>query len=319
MAWQDLQYLCEPVPAPKAHEAFISYFCGNAMNHEALTQTEPLRIAFYKSTATFLRAYGEVAANLTDLGYGPGDIERLHTGSAFYAEVRAAIKRASGEELDIKPFEQGMRHLINTYVQADHARDLGALSGLSLLESIVETGINDVIARQINASGKLSNRAVAETIINNVRRTIIRDQLTDPRFYEAMSTLLDDLIRQRVEGTLLYEDFLREAEDLITRLAQGRGDQGVPASLHGRREATILYSHLPDLPTQGKFTCPPDDEGRARLALDLDGAVRDHAPADWRGDETRERQIQNALYPLLDRDRDATRALFELLKHQDAY
>ena len=319
MAWQDLQYLCEPVPTPKTHEAFISYFCGSVMNHEALTQTEPLRIAFYKSTASFLRAYGEVAANLSDLGYGPGDIAKFHQGGAFYAEVRAAIKRASGEELDIKPFEQGMRHLINTYVQADHAQDLGALSGLSLLESIVETGINDVIARQINRSGKLSNRAVAETIINNVRRTIIRDQLTDPRFYEAMSTLLDDLIRERTEGTLLYENFLREAEDLINRLAQGRGDQGVPASLHGRREATILYSHLLDLPTQGKFTCPPDDEGRARLALDLDSAVRDHAPADWRGDETRERQIQNALYPLLNRDRAATLALFKLLKRQDAY
>ena len=47
--------------------------------------------------------------------------------------------------------------------------------------------------------------------------------------------------------------------------------------------------------------------------------MRDHAPADWRGDETRERQIQNALFPLLNRDRAATLALFELLKHQDAY
>ena len=102
--------------------------------------------------------------------------------------MRASIKRASGEELDIKPYEQGMRHLINTYVQADHARDLGALSGLSLLESIVETGIHDVIARQINRSGNLSNRAVAETIINNVRKTIIRDQLTDPHFYERCPT-----------------------------------------------------------------------------------------------------------------------------------
>jgi type I restriction enzyme, R subunit len=319
LAWQDLQYLCEPVPAPKTHEAFIRYFCGDVLDHEALTQTEPLRIGFYKSTAGFLRAYGEVAAHLSDLGYPPGDVARLHQDSAFYAEVRAAVKRASGEELDIKPYEQGMRHLINTYVQADHARELGALSGLSLLELIVETGINDVIARQINTSSTLSDRAVAETIINNVRRTIIRDQLTDPRFYEAMSTLLDDLIRERVEGTLLYEDFLRDAEALITRLAQGRGQQGIPASLHGRREATLLYGNLPGLPTQGAFICPPDEEDRARLALALDAAVRDHAPADWRGDETRERQIQNALYPLLNRDRIATQALFDLINRQAAY
>ncbi|CAM3657661.1 hypothetical protein DESA109040_18995 [Deinococcus saxicola] len=160
---------------------------------------------------------------------------------------------------------------------------------------------------------------MAETIINNVRKTIIRDQLTDPRFYEEMSTLLDDLIRLRDEGTLLYEDFLREAEALITRLAQGRGDGELPASLHGRREAAVLYTHLPGLAHEGLFTCPADEQNRAELALALDAAIRQSAPADWRGDETRERQIQNALFPLLGRDRVATQALFELLKHQGAY
>lgn len=37
----------------------------------------------------------------------------------------------------------------------------------------------------------------ATVTINNVRKTIIREQLTDPRFYEAMSKLLDDLIKQK--------------------------------------------------------------------------------------------------------------------------
>ncbi|MDZ7925494.1 MAG: hypothetical protein U5M23_15920 [Marinagarivorans sp.] len=50
----------------------------------------------------------------------------------FYAEIRAAIKKHSGEELDIKPFEADMRHLINTYVQADPANLLGDLSPLAL-------------------------------------------------------------------------------------------------------------------------------------------------------------------------------------------
>jgi type I restriction enzyme R subunit len=40
----------------------------------------------------------------------------------FYAEIRAAIKKHSGEELDIKPYEADMRHLINTYIQADRPR-----------------------------------------------------------------------------------------------------------------------------------------------------------------------------------------------------
>ncbi|THF70970.1 HsdR family type I site-specific deoxyribonuclease [Deinococcus sp. Arct2-2] len=316
--WQELQYLCEPVGG-RAIEHFIAYFCGDATKPGDLRDTEPLRISFYKSSAAFLRAFGDVAANLGDFGYSVTEQQDWQGRSTSMAEVRAAVKRASGEELDVKPYEQGMRHLINTYVHADLAQDIGQLSGLSLMEAIVETGIHDVIAGQINRGGKLSNRAVAETIINNVRKTIIRDQLTDPRFYEDMSTLLDDLIKAREEGTLLYEAFLRETEELIRRLAQGRGQAGVPATLHGKREATILYGHLASLPQDGKFLAPVEDQARADLALQLDGVVRQSAPADWRGDETREKQVLNALYPLLSRDRAATQALFDLIKHQDAY
>jgi type I restriction enzyme R subunit len=39
----------------------------------------------------------------------------------FHTDIRAAIKKHSGEELDIKPYEADMRHLINTYIQADAA------------------------------------------------------------------------------------------------------------------------------------------------------------------------------------------------------
>jgi hypothetical protein len=114
----------------------------------------------------------------------------------FYGDTRAAIKKHSGEELDIKPYEADMRHLLNTYVQADPAADLGDLNSLSLTEAIIETGIHDAIAHKLNEKGKLSRNAIAEGIINNVRKTIIRDQLTDPRFYAEMSKLLDDLIKQ---------------------------------------------------------------------------------------------------------------------------
>lgn len=55
-------------------------------------------------------------------------------------------------------------------------------------------------------------------IINNVRKTIIRDQLTDPRFYAEMSKLLGDLIKQSRADAAAYEEFLRKAEVLAKRL-----------------------------------------------------------------------------------------------------
>lgn len=79
-----------------------------------------------------------------------------------------------------------------------------------------------------------------------MRKTIIRDQLTDPRFYAEMSKLLDDLIQQSRSDAAAYslvEEGRRAGE------ADGQEDTGagIPASLHGKPEATVIYSNLYDI------------------------------------------------------------------------
>jgi len=236
----------------------------------------------------------------------------------FYGDTRAAIKKHSGEELDIKPYEADMRRLLNTYVQADPAADVGNLNSLSLTELIIETGIHDAIARKLNEKGKLSRNAIAEGIINNVRKTIIRDQLTDPRFYAEMSKLLDDLIKQSRADAAAYEIFLKKAEELVKRMARKDPGPGVPAVLHGKPEAIVLFNNLASIPAT-TFQCPTDDDAKAELALELDQAMREHAPAGWKGDDTREKQVLNALFPIMARDREATKAIFEIIWNQPGY
>ena len=322
-AREALLYLCEPVPLPREIEHYLYYFCGDGDDPLALLVTEPLRISFYKSVASFVRAFADIAQDLIEAGYTQDQAIALQQEVAFYGEIRAAMKKHSGEELDIKPFEADMRRLLNTYVQADPAVSLGNLGSLSLTELIIETGIHDAIARKLNAKGKLSSNAIAEGIINNVRQTIIRDQLTDPRFYAEMSQLLEDLIQQSRADTLAYEAFLVQAEDLVKRLANRDRVAGVPASIHGNREAIVIYNNLLDLlggsePEQAEERTQ-QQEDRAELALRIDQAMREHAPAGWKGDDTREKQVLNALFPILARDRAATLAVFEIIKNQPGY
>lgn len=318
-----LRYLCEPVPAPREVEQYLHYFCGDLSSPTALTDTEQLRISFYKATAAFLRAYSNLAQNLAEAGYSDAEAATLVRETEFFADLRAAIKRHSGEELDIKPFEADMRHLINTYIQADPAEALGALGELSLTELIIHTGIHDAIARKLNAKGQLSKNSVAEAIVNNVRKTIIRDQLTDPRFYAEIAQLLDDLIAQKRAGTVSYEEFLQRAEALAKRLGHKHPSEGVPTVLHGKPEAIVIFNNLPRaLGVEGLHDQDETEESKARraaLALALDRAVRENAPAAWKGDDAREKQVLNALFPLLDRDRDSTRAIFEIIKQQPGY
>ena len=55
------------------------------------------------------------------------------------------------------------------------------------------------------------------------------------------------------------------------------------------------------------------------MAFEIDRVMRERAPAGWKGDQAREAQVLNALFPLLDRNREATCALFELIKNQPGY
>ncbi len=324
-AREALLYLCEPVLAPREIEDYILTFCGDINDPKALDETEALRITFYKATAAFIRAFSDVSQHLEEAGYPAAEIDKLNRETAFFAEVRDAIKHYSGEELDIKPFEADMRHLINTYIQADQPTDLGSVDNYSLVELIIETGVHDAIAKKLNSRGKLSKNAVAEGIINNVRKTIIRNQLTDPRFYKKISKLLDDLILQWRKETLNYQEFLQRAEELVKNMTNGKGDTAIPAALEGNREAKTLYNNLPDIlalafPTwEVRYRENDEENDLLQITLKIDRAMREQAPAHWQGDTVKERQILTALHPIMGRNREATLALFELIKQQDGY
>jgi type I restriction enzyme, R subunit len=144
-----------------------------------------------------------------------------------------------------------------------------------------------------------------------------REQLTDPKFYAEMSKLLEDLIQQRRANAVAYEQFLKNAEALVRRMAE-RGKGNHPDELDSHPGAIVLFNNLASIPAT-TFQCPADESAKARIALELDRAMRELAPAGWKGDDTREKQVLNALFPIMGTDRDATRAIFEIIKQQRGY
>ncbi len=89
-----------------------------------------------------------------------------------------------------------------------------------------------------------------------------------------------------------------------------------PLQARETRDAEAAYRTAPLRASQSRY---PTAEDRAALAVRLDRVVRESAPAGWKGDQAREAQVLNALYPVLDRDREATRAVFEIVKNQPGY
>ena len=210
-------------------------------------------------------------------------------------------------------------------MQAEDAQPLGDMGDLSLVELIVESGIHDAIARKLNA-GKISNQAVAEGIINNVRKAIVQEKLTDPRFYEQMSKLLDDLIKQSRKESRDYEAFLKKAEDLARKLAEHQSGSGeAPEALRGQPVLNVIYRNLPDILAANEDGLHAAEEKLwheselVSLTLRIDAAMSTEAPHGWRGDEIKERVVRKTLLALLDGRRPTMLKLFDLLKNQQGY
>ncbi len=295
-----LALLCEPVEPPKGDLEHIHYFCGNSELPDDLKDREPRRALLYKGVVALVRSYANIADELEEAGYGTADVSRIKELLERYLKVREVVRMASGETLDLKAYEADMRHLIDTYIEADEPRKISPFEDMGLLDLIVKTGIADAIAQKL--AGMAGNKdAVAETIENNVRRKIIKEQLTDPAYFAKMSKLLDEIIAARKAKAISYEEYLKKVADLVKKVAAGKSDD-TPASLNtpGKR---ALFNNLSQ---------------NEELALKIDSAVRAVRPDDWRGVQAREQVIKKALFDLLNDVAEVER-IFKIVEAQGEY
>ena len=223
-ALEAIALICEPVEPPRGELEHIHYFCGNTEIPEDLAEREPQRAAFYKAAVMLVRAFANIADELEAAGYSQADITRIKKDMDRYLKLREIIRNASGESLDLKAYEADMRHLIDTYIEADEPRKISPFDDMALLDLIVNTGIADAI-NSLPGGLKDNKNAVAETIENNVRSKIIKDHLSDPAFYEKMSALLDEIIAARKAKAIEYEEYLKQIAELAKKVAAGKSDE----------------------------------------------------------------------------------------------
>jgi type I restriction enzyme R subunit len=292
--------LCEPVEPPKGELEHIHYFCGNTEIPDDLTEREPQRVALYKSTAGLVRAFANIADELAAAGYSEPDISRIKLAIDRYLKLREIIRKASGESLDLKTYEADMRHLIDTYIEADEPRKISPFDNMSLLELIVKTGIAVAINRMPDGI-RSSREGIAETIENNVRSKIIKEHLNDPAFYETMSALLDEIIAARKAKAIEYEEYLKRIAELAKRVEAGQAED-TPEQVDTPGRRALFHNVHKD----------------RDLALKIDDAVRKVRPDGWRGIQAREQVIKQALYGVLN-DKAEVERIFLIVKQQKEY
>lgn len=278
-ALEVIRSLCEPVRYPRNTSDYIHFFCGESgSNQSELPEKESLRLTLYQSVAKLLRAFANIANELPDAGYSANQIEQIRTEVSHFEKVRDEVKLASGDLVDMKRFEPAMRYLLDKYIRADDSEVLMDFEELGLIELVVQKGAD--VADSMPKSLREDEGAMAETIENNVRKTIADENPVNPKYYERMSVLLDELIQQRRQKAIEYQEYLERIRELAGKVLHPEGFTSEYPSSMDSAAKRALYDNL------------GEDE---LLVTKIDSAIRLTKKADWIGDRFKEREVANAI------------------------
>lgn len=300
-ALEVIRSVCEAVPAPQSEQDYIHYFAGiSGQNQNALKDKEPLRVGLYQLVSKVTRAYTNIANEMEDAGYSAKEIQQIKEEVVRYQKLKLLIQQASGDYLDMKSLEPAMRRLLDMYISADETEELASFEEQGLMELVLSQNDQALDKRM---QGK--EEAMSEAIENNIRKKIVDESPVNPKYYEKMSTLLEELTELRRRRAIDYKNYLQKIKELAkqTFKPEQQTESAYPESINSMAKRA-LYDNL------GK------DE---ILTHRLDASIKSTKKADWPGDRFKERELLNAIRRELEGSEYDAQEVFELIKKQREY
>lgn len=293
-----LDAFCERVPMPQGEIEFTRYFCGEgAYGGQKMDEYAQLRGRLYSLVSALVRAYSDFSECADELGYSEDELEAYRKRVVRYDNLKKTILIASGDALDLKAYAPAMRHLIDTYIDAGDSKELTSFDNLTLLDFVTEQGdrlVNDTPEGQSSA---------AETIEGNIGRQIVERQLINPKYYEQLSKVLQDLADERRRGVEDYQRLLERYKDIARKVSHPEEDESYPESIRMSAPLRALYDNT---------GC---DEQKA---LALDKAIRGSLQHGWRNDPIKQRRVKRALFGILHNEVDVEH-VFSIIAEQEEY
>ena len=310
-AREAIKALCEPVDPPKQIQDYIRYFCSDeSANREQIKTNEQKRIKLYKRTAALVRAYSNLANEMQDAGYTAIEAENIKEEVKNYEYIRHQVKLASGDYIDLKMYEPDMRHLLDNYVHADDSELLTDFDKVPLVQLIVNKGA-EAAAHDLPEGIRTDQEAMSAAIDNNIRRVIVDKTEVNPKYYEEMSRLLDELIQQRRQDKIDYQEYLSRVTALSKQVIDPL-TEAYPLSIETAAQQAFFDNLGDDIL----------DDRKAEIATAIDESIKDERSDAWRGNRNKELEVWNAIKKVSDKYPDISIDLdkiFSIAEKQDEY
>jgi len=292
---EELDDLCGGVKSPKAKIDYIHYFCGEngvgGIDDESCSRS---REKLYRLVNRLICAYAEIKGDMSDAGYTISEQAKIKDNVISYIDIKKEIGKESGDFLDLKSYEADMRRLIDNYIKAEDSRKLGEFDDLTLLDFVMLQG---------EKLGGNNKEAAAEAIENNIRKKIVEKILINPKYYEKMSAILDELIKMRHKDAVEYEKFLEKYIELVKKTENPETNPDYPETIKHSCALRAFYDNF------------GEDED---LAIALDQAVRDSKQDGFREYDVKQRRIKKALFEIL-KDETKVESVFDIVVEQKEY
>jgi len=163
------------------------------------------------------------------------------------------------------------------YISDKAEADEDALEEIKLLDLVVKN--KESVIEQLPKNIRKNKEAVAEVIENNVRRLIIDERHTNPKYYENMSTLLEELILERRQASIKYSNYIQKIAELIKKIKNPSSSRDYPKSINSNAKRA-LYDN---------FGSNED------FVLALHENIMEYKTDSWRGNKIKTKQLKNGI------------------------
>ena len=308
-ALSDVQEELNAVPA--AHDAVWALFhdVANRRDDEAYVLAlaeEERREAFYARVSKFTRLLKLALSTLSWLKTtDAAKVERYKRDALLFQQIRAAAKIHYAEEVDYRDYEQQIKKMLSTYVQADE-----------IIQVVDPVNIFEREAFDAEVEKVRSPRAKADIIVNRTKKTITEKMEEDPFFYRRFSSLLQQAIDDYQAQRISEAELLTKVTDIMEKVRDGRHED-VPVAVRESDLAQAFYGALkervPDWPRdeiqEEQAAYGRSARGRphhlvlsdmlAEVANDIERIVMDRKVVNWRQNQDVQNRMRNDLDDLL--------------------
>jgi type I restriction enzyme R subunit len=255
---------------PQHHSDLWAVFSGiNTEDAEAVERflaPEDKRQEFYDALTTYARSL-KVALSAVNFYETNSDkqIQTYKKDLKFFHNLRMSVKIRYAEAVDFRDYEQKIRKLLDSHIDAKGVRQL-----TEEVEIFDREKFDELVA------DLTSPRARAEAILNHLKRTALENMETDPAYYRKFSQMVEDTLKAIEAGRLSELEALKIATELRDEEVTGTR-KDLPGELHKFRDAPAYFGIMEEILGSDRLSRNQMGE----IAIEIEKIIEARKIRDW--------------------------------------